>query len=134
LHAISSRKGKTTSDRFDRTASTQEETDQPCLLEIHGKVYNITAWAKAHPGGETVLRMFHGRNATLAFDTAGHSQKAYDMLREFEVAEVDDGRETMSDFQNKETEASSLTAMATKKKPRWRAKLFTKEDPVGIHK
>ena len=123
LSAISFPKSNN-NDRFDRTAATSAETNLPCLLTINGKTYDLAAWAKAHPGGVKVLHKFHNKDATKAFDAAGHSSKAYEMLKEFEV--IKDDSFILGDAQD--------TAEVLTKKPRWRTKLFTQEDPIGVHK
>ena len=114
-------------DRFERTAPTSAEIDLPCILNIHNKTYDLTAWAKAHPGGVKVLQKFHSKDATRAFDAAGHSHAAYEMLKDFEVASSDD-QDNFGDIGHR------VLPIIPVKKPRWRAKLFTKEDPIGIHK
>ncbi|KAI2499104.1 hypothetical protein MHU86_15374 [Fragilaria crotonensis] len=115
-------------DRFDRTAPVSAEIDLPCLLTIHNKTYDLSSWAKAHPGGVKVLQRFHGKDATKAFDGAGHSRAAYEMLKDFEV--VTDSNDQGTFNENDRQQSLDIPI----KKARWRAKLFTKEDPIGIHK
>jgi hypothetical protein len=117
-------------DRFENTATTSSGIDQPCLLKIHNKTYDLSSWAKAHPGGVKVLQKFHNKDATKAFEAAAHSEMAYDMLREFEVIESDYSVES-DELQDEINYEQINTA---RKVPRWKAKLFTKEDPIGIHK
>jgi hypothetical protein len=138
LNAISIQ-ASDTKDRFERTAATSAEIDLPCLLTIHNKTYDLSKWAKAHPGGVKVLQKFHNKDATRAFDAAGHSHAAYEMLKDFEVVPTggDDGFIINNFNDPANAPAHTLlppTAALVTKKPRWRAKLFTKEDPVGIHK
>lgn len=106
-------------ERFERVASKEATTQAPCIIEIDGMSYNLTAWAKAHPGGEKILLKFHGKDATKAFHAAGHSQKAHEMLKGFAVHP---------------SATQNLHAIPANNVPRWRKKLFTKEDPVGVHK
>jgi hypothetical protein len=130
LRAISfPKRGKTEEDRFDRTAPTTAEINLPCRLMIHGKTYDLAAWAKAHPGGVKVLQKFHNKDATRAFDAAGHSSMAYEMLKDFEVT-----NDTSDEFILKNFEETGPKTIVGNKKPRWRAKLFTSEDSIGIHK
>jgi len=111
-------------ERFARTSSKQAQAQAPCILKIDGVSYNMTAWAKAHPGGEKVLLRFHDKDASKAFHAAGHSKHAYEMLKEFAIAHP----------------TSSLSPAARgcpvldDNIPRWRKKLFTKEDHIGVHK
>ena len=75
--------------RFDRSASTGAAADQDCILEIDGQRYNLTKWAKAHPGGVKVLHKFHNKDASKAFHAADHSTAAYEMLKDFWIGPVD---------------------------------------------
>lgn len=136
------------SHRFERTATDVAKADQPCIFTIHGVRYNVTAWAKAHPGGVNVLHKFHGKDATKAFAAADHSKMAHEMLRQFAIAEdstinVAPTNDTAFDTTSRniiETlEATSPSSIAVfeqtkSRRPRWVQKLFTKEDPIGVHK
>lgn len=122
------------SDRFDRAASRSAETDLPCLLTIKGKQYDLTAWAKAHPGGVKVLQKFHNKDATRAFDAVGHSKMAYEMLKDFKVPSSTHDDDTINDEVTVGNIMDDPSPQVITKKPRWRAKLFTREDPIGIHK
>ena len=51
-------------DRWSRTAEKEEAIDAECILTIRGTQYNMTAWARAHPGGPNILRRFNGKDAT----------------------------------------------------------------------
>jgi hypothetical protein len=112
-------------DRFGRMASTASNVDAPCILNIHGKTYNVTAWALAHPGGAKILLENHQKeDASTAFDEAGHSAKALEMMKKFEIGPSN-------------LQASNSTTIASapnRPRPRWITKLFTKEDPIGLHK
>lgn len=41
--------------RFLRQAVHTSEIDEDCLLTIQGNQYNMTGWAKAHPGTSNVM-------------------------------------------------------------------------------
>lgn len=110
-------------DRFERTAAQDIQAQAPCIMEIDGVKYNMTAWAKAHPGGENILLKFHNKDASKAFHAAGHSKKAYEMLKDFAIAEGATAEQVAVPERS-----------VTDNIPRWRKKLFTKEDPIGIHK
>ena len=112
-------------DRFNRQASNIRHVDEPCILTIHQRRYNMTAWANSHPGGAKILLRFHDKNATKAFEAAHHSDEAYAMLEHFEIKE-------------EETVANAAVPNGSPKTLSWRRrarkKLFTKEDPIGVHK
>jgi len=78
-----------------------------------------------------VLKKFHGKDATRAFDAAGHSEYAYTLLKNFLI------RPSTSNTTNAivldDVPLQCPIAPAKDRLSRWRAKLFTKED-VGIHK
>jgi len=42
-------------DHFQRAASNNTVVQEDCILLIHGSRYNLTEWAKGHPGGLTPL-------------------------------------------------------------------------------
>lgn len=139
-------------DRFERTASNVAHVEDPCILTIDSQQYNITAWAKAHPGGVKVLKKFHGKDATRAFHAADHSKAAYALLARFAlspepastVAGVANSTtmDTMAQQTIEMLETTSPTSSKCpvsmtnieRKRPRWIQKLFTKEDPIGVHK
>jgi cytochrome b involved in lipid metabolism len=123
-------------DRFDRTASNKVEAEKACILTINGTRYNMTAWAKGHPGGESILHKFHDKDASKAFHAVAHSPKAYSMLSRFAIVDdADHGAvsSTVSTINSTAPEATTIPAHV-KSVSRWRQKLFTKEDPRGIHK
>ena len=131
-------------DRFDRSAPAVAATDQPCILTLYGGQYNLTAWAQAHPGGVNVLHKFHGKSdaaTTRAFEAAHHSAAAVDMLKDFYIGPAAATTTTTTTTLNT-TEASTTAVAATavlpqtssSRRPRWMQKLFTTEDPFGIHK
>ena len=125
-----------TKHRFANSASTKTEMDEPCILSIGKAQYDLSPWAKAHPGGADVLKRFHGKNATLAFEAVGHSKKAYELLHKFKVGHAVasvNGDKGASSRPASRSVVSSSTAN-TRQVPLWRKKLFTHEDPIGIHK
>ena len=108
--------------RFEQTADLRAANEEECVLHIDNESYNLTAWAKAHPGGVSVLRKYHNKDASKAFHAVGHSSAAYTMLKDFAIAQVPT------------EQGEEIVAPTTHVKPRWRQKLFTKEDPIGFHK
>lgn len=125
------RKGKVSGaeqkDRFDRVAISEISIAQPLIITIHGITVDVSSWARAHPGGEAILRRFHNQDATRAFDAVGHSETATAILRDFSLGSTED---VLSPAAN-DPASPRLTGA---KKMNWRSKLFTKEDPIGLHK
>ena len=46
----------------------QHATRDDCWTVIHGKVYDITSFLEAHPGGAKILLKYAGADSTRAFD------------------------------------------------------------------
>ncbi|XP_071237461.1 cytochrome b5-like isoform X1 [Salvelinus alpinus] len=57
-------------------------------LIIHDKVYNITSFLEEHPGGEDVLMVQAGADATVSFEDVGHSTDAREMLIKYYIGEL----------------------------------------------
>ncbi|KAL6493984.1 Delta 8 Fatty Acid Desaturase [Orobanche gracilis] len=55
---------------------------QDLWISIQGKIYNVTDWAKIHPGGDIPLLNFAGQDVTDAF-TAFHPGTAWKYLDQF---------------------------------------------------
>lgn len=144
-------------DRFDRQARTEIRANVPVIIAIHGRRYNLTAWAHAHPGGAKILEKYasSGEDAGEAFEKAGHSHMAYELLSDFLVDEEEgDTNFTVMSASSTAIEASAMAAagalssthtmrmgssavqppVAVARKPLWRLKLFTREDPQNVHK
>ncbi len=117
-----------TQDRFTRVASSEMALATPCILSINGRRYNMTSWANAHPGGSSILMRFNNKNATQAFYASGHSQHAIDMLQEFLIND-NDIEPLYPENLGRSPPSNSKESLA-----RMRSKLFTKEDPYGVHK
>jgi cytochrome b involved in lipid metabolism len=119
--------------RFNTTAPSNAALEQPCTLKIHDKMYDLQAFAKAHPGGSAVLKKFHNKDATKAFELAEHSDKARQLLKMYEIKDPD-GNNQQEDTTSTSSYSPTHTMNTTIRQRRpWR-KLFTKEDPVGYHK
>jgi cytochrome b involved in lipid metabolism len=66
----------------------RHNTISDCWMIIGGKVYNVSDYATAHPGGEQAITSFCGKDGTSAFATKGgkgapHSGAAQDLLSSF---------------------------------------------------
>jgi len=88
--------------------------DEPIVVLIRGAPVDVTEYAKRHPGGAAILRRYHGKDATKAFEAVGHSEHALRQLQELQSAA-----------------SPSPAQVATV--ARWR-KLVTSEDPFYVHK
>lgn len=42
------------------------------IVTIHGKQYDLTTFAKGHPGGERLITDWAGKDGTEAFELVGH--------------------------------------------------------------
>lgn len=49
-------------------------------IHVDGEAYDVAKWAKRHPGGDLLLRLFRGRDATAVF-AAFHGEYARKVLR-----------------------------------------------------
>eukprot|EP00759_Apiculatamorpha_spiralis_P037342 PhF_6_TR37210/c0_g1_i1/m.54857/K00101/lldD; L-lactate dehydrogenase (cytochrome) len=47
---------------------SKHNTKDSCWIAIHGKVYDLTKFASAHPGGASILYKYGGKDATEEFD------------------------------------------------------------------
>ena len=119
--------------RLERAADTTPSIDEDCILTIHGVRYDVSAWAKAHPGGVGVLKRYHNRDASEAFDDAAHSGTAHDMLKEFIVDDAHGGSNNSKQDAAWKQRDVNQNQMANAPSY-WKSKLFTKEDPIGLHK
>lgn len=77
------------------------------------------------------MQKFHHRDATLAFDAAHHSAHAVALLQDFRMVE---NHETTKEKESLAPVTGIASSRAVSHPPRWRTKLFTREDPIGIHK
>ncbi|GFQ00377.1 cytochrome b5 [Phtheirospermum japonicum] len=73
---------------FDNVANHNKKDD--CWLIISGKVYDVTPFLEEHPGGDEVLVMSTGKDATTNFEDVGHSDDAQEKMKEFLVGRIDE--------------------------------------------
>ncbi|WAR11873.1 CYB5-like protein [Mya arenaria] len=59
-----------------------------CWLALSDKVYDVTEFLIEHPGGEEIIMENAGTDATVPFDTKGHSQDAYKLLQKYCIGEL----------------------------------------------
>lgn len=60
-------------------------------MVIHGQVYDVTKYIHDHPGGAEVLVEAAGADASEAFDSAGHSEDAFEIMAEYRVGKAKGG-------------------------------------------
>ncbi|KAL7540247.1 hypothetical protein ACHAXR_009970 [Thalassiosira sp. AJA248-18] len=113
-------------DRFLRNAEHKTSVDEECIIKIDGMTLDVSKWARAHPGGRRILQKFHGKDATRAFRAVGHSDAARAMLEDFCMRSSSPRRSKTSSAASSIRSPPAITW--------WVKKLFTKEDPWGLHK
>jgi L-lactate dehydrogenase (cytochrome) len=60
----------------------QHASAASCWVALHGKVYDLTSFLGAHPGGAALLLDVAGRDGTAAF-SAAHGARGTDLLSEY---------------------------------------------------
>ncbi|PTD12120.1 hypothetical protein HYE67_009975 [Fusarium culmorum] len=58
-----------------------------CWTIIKGQVYDVTKYMEDHPGGADVLIESAGKDSTIEFDSAGHSEDAFEIMEEYRIGE-----------------------------------------------
>ncbi|KAI3694006.1 hypothetical protein L1987_76964 [Smallanthus sonchifolius] len=71
---------------FEEVSKHYLKTD--CWLIISGKVYDVTPFLDDHPGGDEVLVLATGKDATEDFEDVGHSKNAIEMMKDYYVGEL----------------------------------------------
>eukprot|EP00835_Amoeboradix_gromovi_P003114 NODE_194_length_15414_cov_0.324127.p11 type:complete len:125 gc:universal NODE_194_length_15414_cov_0.324127:2528-2154(-) len=57
-------------------------------MAIHNKIYDVSKFLDAHPGGEEVLMDHAGQEATGSFEDIGHSDEAREMMAEYLIGNL----------------------------------------------
>lgn len=65
------------------TELAKHASSNDCWFVINGMVYDVTNFAKNHPGGEELIHDFAGKDATDAFEAIGHSKGALTLLAKY---------------------------------------------------
>lgn len=58
-------------------------TEERCLVGIHGSVYDLTAFLPQHPGSKETILINAGGDATAFYEDVGHSANARSMMAAF---------------------------------------------------
>ncbi|KAK6931365.1 Cytochrome b5-like heme/steroid binding domain [Dillenia turbinata] len=69
--------------------ASQHNTKNDCWIVIDGKVYDVSTYLDDHPGGDDVLLEVTGKDAKEAFEDAGHSQDARELMETFCIGELE---------------------------------------------
>lgn len=71
---------------FTLTDVAKHATEADCYAAIDGKVYDLTAWIKKHPGGDRAILSICGKDGSSAFNGQhGSDKKPHEILAGFEV-------------------------------------------------
>ncbi len=86
----------------------KHKTEEDVWLVIHGKVYDVTAFANEHPGGVDTLTKAAGIDGSAEFDSVGHSDSAKDQLKKYQIGVVD--KEDLAAWNKKKGTSSQVVA------------------------
>jgi cytochrome b involved in lipid metabolism len=89
---------------WGEVAKHNKETD--LWLVINDFVYNLTSYTSDHPGGSVMLQNKSGRNASVAFAQAGHSDNVKtNKMPMFRIGKIDK-ESPMEEWQKEATPTS----------------------------
>ncbi|CAJ2512483.1 Uu.00g054980.m01.CDS01 [Anthostomella pinea] len=70
-----------------KEVAAHREADDAWMV-INGEVYDVTKYIRDHPGGADVLVESAGTDATEAFDNAGHSEDAFEIMANYRIGKL----------------------------------------------
>lgn len=70
------------------TEQLSQHTFDSCWIAINGAVYDVTAFAKDHPGGEDLILECAGTDATDQFSSVGHSAGAIKTMTKYAIGKL----------------------------------------------
>ncbi|PHH80806.1 hypothetical protein CDD80_6896 [Ophiocordyceps camponoti-rufipedis] len=73
---------------YDAKQVATHNTPEDTWLVIHGKVYDLTKYMIDHPGGPEIINETAGLDASENFDNAGHSEDAFDIMKDLCVGTI----------------------------------------------
>ncbi|XP_022083920.1 cytochrome b5-like [Acanthaster planci] len=59
-----------------------------CWIVLFNHVYDVTEFLRKHPGGAEILLEHAGKDSTYAFQSKGHSDKAYKLLEKYCIGQL----------------------------------------------
>ncbi|XP_073843464.1 cytochrome b5 [Musca autumnalis] len=62
---------------------------KPVWIIVKGDVYDVTDFLDEHPGGGDLILEYAGKDATKAFNEAGHSIDAIQQMKSYKIGVVD---------------------------------------------
>ncbi|KAH8365487.1 hypothetical protein KR093_001267 [Drosophila rubida] len=74
--------------QLSEVAENNGKKGKPVWIIYKGNVYDVTGFVKNHPGGEDLILEVAGKDATKAFNGAGHSSDAVNDLKKYKIGEV----------------------------------------------
>ncbi|KAK4260984.1 hypothetical protein QN277_004040 [Acacia crassicarpa] len=89
----------TISKLYTMQEASQHNTKNDCWVVIDGKVYDVSLYLDDHPGGDEVVLVATGKDATDEFEDAGHSKDARELMEKFCIGELDDTSPVSSNSQ-----------------------------------
>ena len=73
---------------YTSTQVSAHNTASDCWEIIDGKVYNLTAFISAHPGGQSAVIAQCGKDASVAFHGGPHGASAINAIAQYQVGTV----------------------------------------------
>jgi len=78
---------------LDFVEVAKHNTEANCWIIVNNKIYDISGYASAHPGGTRNITNYCGKESTTAFDTKGgnrgsHSVYANSLLDQYYVGDL----------------------------------------------
>ncbi|KAG0504626.1 hypothetical protein KC19_N011300 [Ceratodon purpureus] len=62
---------------------------EDCWIIIDGKVYDVSEFLEEHPGGDDVILLATGKDATDDFEDVGHSAGARELMKKYLIGDMD---------------------------------------------
>ncbi len=53
-------------NKYTRAEVAAHKKPEDLWIIIHGRVYNVTDWARKHPGGTRIIRHYGGEDASVS--------------------------------------------------------------------